>query len=787
MADLGSLFVNLGLESAQFINGMKKAAAQSEATNKAISRAMDGAKTAVTGLLAVMSVDAFVSAARAAFDYADSIVDLADRTGATTKSIQELRYAAQMTGSDFASADGALEKFAKNLGTAQSGGKAMGEVFKGLGVTSSDFDTALRETIEGISKLPTVSQRNAAALQVFGKSAGTLTALMGEGAKGFDEFADAADDLGIVLGDDLLRNAGQINDRLDTLKMTLDARFASAIVQNADAIGNLADQVVKIATAIAQFWSQNPTAAMAIMGALAGGIGGGLVGGLPGMVGGAVAGGIGGAVLGYNSRGERKTLTDERASLVAQNSGKNPLLAAVGIDADAIGKGSPQWKKNEARIKAIDARLARMTAEEEEAAAKLLAGGNGGGGGGTLPPVAGGGKKSTGKTAAEIAAEQSARFTADMASGDMELLSAKQALLSDIVEQSANQREILSIETDRRKAAIDQDVADKKLTVAQGDALKLLEDKIAYTRADEINLRENEELARQALDVQHSYLDNSRDILGSEMALARSSADRRAISLRLVDLQYQQERLAIDAILPSKQSTAAEKAIAEARLGVLDRLQANDTAAVNHDTMGPLAQYLDGIPRTVGEIQDALGSAAAEGLGSFNDGLREAIRGAGNLGDAFEAVGDRIIDKLIDIALQQAILKPLGSLFGSVLGSIGTSLAGGGGGDIVLGGAALKIGARANGGLTRAGTYVVGERGPEIVKIGNTASTVPNHALKSIRGAGQAGPAVTIGNITSNDPAMVRAMVYEGIAQAAPLLSKQASDRTLGRFQRPTM
>jgi hypothetical protein len=271
------------------------------------------------------------------------------------------------------------------------------------------------------------------------------------------------------------------------------------------------------------------------------------------------------------------------------------------------------------------------------------------------------------------------------------------------------------------------------------------------------------------------------------MALARSSADRRAISLRLVDLQYQQERLSIDAILASKQSTAAEKAIAEARLGVLDRLQANDTAAVNRDTMGPLGQYLDGIPRTVGEIQDALGSAAAEGLGSFNDGLREAIRGAGNLGDAFEAVGDRIIAKLIDIALQQAILKPLGSLFGSVLGSIGTSLAGGGSSDIVLGGAALKIGARANGGLTRAGTYVVGERGPEIVKIGNTASTVPNHALRSIRGAGQAGPAVTIGNITSNDPAMVRAMVFEGIAQAAPLLSKQASDRTLGRFQRPTM
>lgn len=358
MADLGTLTVNMALEAAQFISGMRQAAAQSQATNKAIASAMDGAKKAVGGLIAVMSVDAFVSASKAAFDYADDIVDLADRTGATTKSIQELRYAAQMTGSDFASADGALEKFAKNLGTAQSGGKAMGETFRDLGVTSSNFDTALRETIDGISKLPTVSQRNAAALQVFGKSAGTLTALMGEGAKGFDEFADAADDLGIVLGDDLLRNAGQINDRLDTLKMTLDARFASAIIQNADAIGNLADQVIKIAGAMAQFWGQNPTAAMAIMGALGGGIAGGLMGGLPGAGAGAIAGGIGGALIGYNSRGERQRLTSERAGLIDQNNGKNPLLAAVGIDIDAIGKGSPQWKKNEARIKTIDARLA---------------------------------------------------------------------------------------------------------------------------------------------------------------------------------------------------------------------------------------------------------------------------------------------------------------------------------------------------------------------------------------------------------------------------------------------
>ncbi|WP_434404779.1 hypothetical protein [Sphingobium sp. DN12] len=789
MADLGTLTVNMALEAAQFINGMRQAAAQSQATNRAIASAMDGAKKAVGGLIAVMSIDAFVSASKAAFDYADDIVDLADRTGATTKSIQELRYAAQMTGSDFASADGALEKFAKNLGTAQSGGKAMGETFKDLGVTSSNFDAALRQTIDGISKLPTTSQRNAAALEIFGKSAGTLTALMGEGADGFEEFADKADELGIVLGDDLLRNAGQINDRLDTLKMTLDARFASAIIQNADAIGNLADQVIKIAGAMAQFWGQNPTAAMGIMGALAGGLAGGWVGGLPGALGGAVAGGVGGALIGYNSRGERQRLTSERAGLIDQNNGKNPLLAKIGIDADAIGKGSPQWKKNDARIKTIDARLAALD-KEEAAAARLLSGG--GDSAGTLPPIAGG-KKSGGKSAADFAKEaRQALFAydSDIDAANVSLLSAKQALTGDIVEQSALEREMLSIESDRRKAAIDQDALDGKYTQAQADALKALEDKVVYAKFDLVNLRENEEVARQQLAISQSSLSNDMDLLSSQSGLARSQADRRAISLRLLDLQYQQERLALDAILASKTSTDAEKQIAQARLGVLDRLKANDAAGIRRDTMGPLGVYLDGIPRTGDEIRESMESAAVDGLGSLNDGLREAMKGAGSLADAFDAMGDRIIDKIMDIALQQAILAPIGSLFGSLLGSITGSIAGGtGGGDIVMGGGftSFMSGARANGGLTRAGAYLVGERGPEIVNVGNTANTIPNHALASVRGGGRSGPTINFGSITSNDPAGVRLMASQAIMDAMPLITQQATSATLTKLRRPGM
>jgi hypothetical protein len=198
-----------------------------------------------------------------------------------------------------------------------------------------------------------------------------------------------------------------------------------------------------------------------------------------------------------------------------------------------------------------------------------------------------------------------------------------------------------------------------------------------------------------------------------------------------------------------------------------------------------LGAYLDGIPQSVGEIQESLQAATVEGLGDFNAGIKDAIKGAGDLGDAVEAVGDRIIDTLLEIALQQAILKPLGTAFGSILGSLGGAIGGGSGlGDIII---TAPHGARANGGLTRAGSYLVGERGAEIVNLGNTSSVTPHHAIRSVNGGGRSGPTVHIGSITSNDPAAIRAMVYQGIAEATPMMTKFSTDNTMAKLRRPSL
>jgi len=95
-------------------------------------------------------------------------------------------------------------------------------------------------------------------------------------------------------------------------------------------------------------------------------------------------------------------------------------------------------------------------------------------------------------------------------------------------------------------------------------------------------------------------------------------------------------------------------------------------------------------------------------------------------------------------------------------------------------------GARANGGMTAPGTYLVGERGPELATFSQPANVTSTRALKGFANDNQSGAIhVTFGTITSNDPAAVKAMALQAMAEAAPIFRKQAVDATLAKLKRP--
>lgn len=776
MANVGSLVVDLALESAQFIRGLKQASAATTQAATQISSAMNLAKTAVKGFVGgfvgAISVDFLSSQIQQAFDFGDAIVDLADRTGATTKTIQELRYAAQLSGSSMESADAAVEKFAKNLGAAQNGNKALQKTFKDLGVTSTDTDTAIKQSMDGIAKLGTVTARNQKTIELFGKSAGDLTALMSGGTQGFNELAAAAESYGIVLDDHLLRNGGQVNDQLDTMRMILNAQMAGMILQNADALMSLANGFMQAASAAANFFQQmNVNALMSLQ------QNNPLKWDLPTYLKGR-----------WQGKSNSQIQDEARAELKTSKAGRSALYKS---NADRyneeIRKGTD---KNLPWMQALRAENEQILEAELKARRGLKLAPPKPTPGGTLPTPTASSHKTKGssptlKTDEELKAQWDRAFL----SSRSDLYRAQANLTTDPTERQdleAKQLRNRYFINDADLAAdtgTEKEVREgkKRYTEAQAKQLRQIEKEIFDAEYDATIRERDAQIAEDRFDLALNAKKIEADTLSAQQNLARSTQERRENALALVKNQFDQERLELERTIELEKlgkATKAEREAAEARLKALPALQALATEGAKKQNQSPLEAYLDAIPKTSGEINDALENVQVEGLNSLQDGLMGIIDGTKSVGEAFTSMSKTIINGLIKIGLQQAIIRPLGNLlFGSGEG--------GGGGILgsILGG--IVKGARANGGMTSPGDYLVGERGPEVVRIGANANVVTNRALRAPANDNGGGINVTFGTITSNDPAAVKAMALQAMVEAAPVFRKQAVDATLAKLRRP--
>ncbi len=329
----------------------------------------------------------------------------------------------------------------------------------------------------------------------------------------------------------------------------------------------------------------------------------------------------------------------------------------------------------------------------------------------------------------------------------------------------------------------------KRYTQAQVEELKAIEERITANKRQAINLQEAEFTQQEELKLKSASIANAEELLQLDSNLARTAKDRRATESRLLDLRMQQEKLALDAIVASRDSTEAEKEIARRRLALLPLLRDREQKSVDRQTMGPMANYLDAIPRTANEINESLENVQVQGLESLQSGLMDAIKGVGSLSHAFGNMADAVIDGLLKIALQQMLIKPLGDL---LFGASGGGGAGGLFGSLVSGitgalGGNKGVTGKANGGMGNRGRYLVGEHGPEHIDVGGPFHVTPNHKLDNVRGGNSPSMNVTFGAITSNDPAAVKAMATQAVAEMMPLINQNAANHTLSKLQRPRM
>lgn len=173
----------------------------------------DGIRKAVEGFKDLMT---------AGPAFADEILTLSSKTGIATDKLQELSYMSGLVDVDVSTVASSMKKLTKSMDSARDGTGASADAFRTLGVSVVDINGNLRDnedvfydTIDALGKMENETERDAIAMQVFGKSATDLNPMIEAGGDALREFADEAHEMGYVLDKDALQALGRVQDEFD--------------------------------------------------------------------------------------------------------------------------------------------------------------------------------------------------------------------------------------------------------------------------------------------------------------------------------------------------------------------------------------------------------------------------------------------------------------------------------------------------------------------------------------------------------------------------------------------
>lgn len=215
------------------IEDIKKSA--SEATKSLQELAQKGAAKAEKAIAAlgaafVGAVASLTSIVLSAAGAADEISDLSKVTGLSVKQLQKYQYTADQVGTSLDVITGAQTKLVKSMSSAAKGTGDTADAFKRLGVNIKGTDGTLRDAdevfldlVDSLGAIENETERDALAMKVFGKSARELNPLILEGSKALKTYSDEAEELGIIVGDDVTGALADVSDEFKKVKAQVDA------------------------------------------------------------------------------------------------------------------------------------------------------------------------------------------------------------------------------------------------------------------------------------------------------------------------------------------------------------------------------------------------------------------------------------------------------------------------------------------------------------------------------------------------------------------------------------
>lgn len=160
----------------------------------------------------------------------DEILTDSMTTGLSTQTIQQLKYAENLIDVSYSTITSTLTKLTRSMAEAEGGNAALADSFAALGVSITDTDGSLRsaesvfyDVLDALGGIENTTERDAAAMELLGKSAQELNPLIIQGSSALRELAKEAEATGYVLDESQLQTLGEVDDAYQELQLQIQA------------------------------------------------------------------------------------------------------------------------------------------------------------------------------------------------------------------------------------------------------------------------------------------------------------------------------------------------------------------------------------------------------------------------------------------------------------------------------------------------------------------------------------------------------------------------------------
>lgn len=226
-----------------------------------------GQKMAKVSAVAAGVETAMVGVGMKAITTADDLNTMAAQTGLSTAEIQKFQYASDRIDVSLDTMVGALAKMKKNM-TGQP------ELWQALGVSVTEYTggpmrdakDVFYDVIQALSKIQNETLRDQVAMQLFGKSADELAGIIDDGGAALRAYGQEAEQMGLILSDEVLGGLNETNDQIDKAKAQFQAGMLQLGATIAQVLAPIIEKVAEAVQKVVQFMQRlTPEQAKLIM------------------------------------------------------------------------------------------------------------------------------------------------------------------------------------------------------------------------------------------------------------------------------------------------------------------------------------------------------------------------------------------------------------------------------------------------------------------------------------------------------------------------------------------